>query len=106
MEAAWREHVDKLTLAQLSSAEACRQHINDFELQFVSASLGQTVLGSVDDVQEKIASMLHYQPHPDAQSMRRLANIYQSKYNAAIVKEMLDNVKCRTEQGYLSTSKC
>ena len=89
MEAAWREHVGQLTLAQLSSSEACQKHLNEFELQLVSTALGQTVIGSVDDIQEKIASVLRCHPHPDAKSMTRLSSIHQSAYNAAIVDEIL-----------------
>ena len=104
MEAAWCEHVRKLTLAQLSSAEECRAHINEFELKLVSTALGHTVIGSVYDVHENIASMLRCHPHPDAKSMRRLSNINQRTYNAAVVKEMLENAKARSEHGYVSTT--
>ena len=89
MEAAWREHVGQLTLAQLSSSEACQKHLNEFELQLVSTALGQTVIGSVNDIQEKVASVLRCHPHPDAKSMTRLSSIHQSAYNAAIVDEIL-----------------
>ena len=105
MEAAWREHVGQLTLAQLSSSEACQKHLNEFELQLVSTALGQTVIGSVDDIQEKIASVLRCHPHPDAKSMTRLSSIHQSAYNAAIVDEILKDAKKRSEQGFVSTEQ-
>ena len=103
MEQAWCEHVRQLTLAQLSSAEECQAHINEFELQLVSTALGHTVIGSVYDIGENIASMLRCHPHPDAQSMKRLSNISQRTYNMGIVNEMLAHAKRRSEQGYFST---
>ena len=105
MEQAWCEHVRKLTLAQLSSAEECQAHINEFELQLVSTALGHTVIGSVYDIGENIASMLRCHPHPDAQSMKRLTNITQRTSNMAMVKELLDHAKCRSEEGYFSSLK-
>jgi len=98
MKAAFREHVDKLTLAQLST-EACQKHMHAFNVQLDSTALGQTAIGSVDDVVEKIASILRCNPHQDAQSMKRLTKIHQKRLNAAMIEELLELARRCSEKG-------
>ena len=93
MDVTWREHVGKLTLEQLANADACQKHLDDFELQLVATATGQSVIGSVNDVQEMIASFIRSHPAPDASSMKRLAQIHRDAMIGEVVKEILDIAK-------------
>lgn len=48
MEDAWRAHVDSLTPAQLSSPDACSEHLNKFNSMCVSSDLACTWLDPGD----------------------------------------------------------
>ncbi len=72
MEAAWRSHMNNLTLEQLSSSSAVQNHINQFQLHLVAKGLGDTVIGSSHDVLETIATFINSNPAPPAQDLARL----------------------------------
>ena len=105
LQAAWTEHVGKLTLEQLSIPDAYKEHLDKFEMQLVATTLGHTVIGSVHDVQECIASLLRAHPVGGAEAMTKLANTRRGIMNAAMVNEVLEQVKQRSLNGYNSTEQ-
>ena len=100
LQAAWTEHVGKLTLEQLSIPDAYKEHLDKFEMQLVATTLGHTVIGSVHDVQECIASLLRAHPVGGAEAMAKLANTRRGIMNAAMVNEVLEKVKILSLDGY------
>ena len=105
MQAAWAEHVGKLTLEQLSIPDAYKKHLDEFEMQLVATTLGHTVIGSVYDVQECIASLLRAHPVGGLETMKKLANHQREIMNAVMVNEILEVVKERSIAGFNSTNK-
>ena len=96
MEEAWRAHIGKLTLQQLQSPEACREHMNSFPSSVVSQGLALTPVAGNDDVQDVITSFLRLQPEdmiPPAASLAMLTEMERELHIGVVLKEIRDIVK-------------
>ena len=93
MEAAWKEHVGKLTLEQLSSAEACREHLEGFHRQLVADGVRGTAIGSVQDVQHVIAEYLQNTTPATPAALRELTRRSRNFYVTQLVNELIEIAK-------------
>ena len=94
LEAAWRSHVGKLTLAQMSNSEACLQHLARYgEQQGWEETLGE------GDVGEVIAEYLKSRIAPRADAMLSLVHMEQGFAHSRAVEEILVQSRIAAEQG-------
>jgi hypothetical protein len=104
MQAAWREHCSKLTIAQLMDRAQTEEHIRQFECELVSQGLQGTALEDCDDVQELIArelgSCLDVDPAaPRADALRVLAGASQAFKIARMTEEVANKAKAAAVEG-------
>ena len=100
MELVWKEHCGRLTLQQLSSADACNEHLRNFERTLVEKGLQGTVLGNCDDVQGLIVKS--FMPGPAAPNGKALAVLAKAEQSFRIVKaaeELADMAKQNALEG-------
>ena len=105
LETAWHEHVGQLTIAQLASADACRAHLEKFQVKLVSDGLCDTPLCGLQDMHEMIASIIRESPALDAKSMAGLMRIQREVFNSKVVQEIAEMAKDRALQGHSSLPK-
>ena len=101
MKDAWREHVGKLTLQQIHSPDACREHLHSFPRSVVSQGLALTQLASNDDVQDVITTFLRSPDYmvPPAASMKVLADTVRAFHIGVTLEEIGGLVKDAAQDG-------
>ena len=101
MEDAWHEHVGKLTLEQVRSPDACREHLHSFPRAIVSQGFALTPLASNDDVQDVITTFLRSPDYmvPPAASMKVLADTERAFHIGVMLKEIGAIVKAAAQDG-------
>ena len=105
MEDAWHEHVCKLTLQQIRSPDACREHLHSFPRAIVSQGFALTPLASNDDVQDVITTFLRSPDYmvPPAASMRVLTDTERAFHMGVMLKEIGEMVKAAAQDGRKQT---
>ena len=107
METAWREHMEKLTLAELFSSPALpRAHMQQFQVELVSLGLEHTAIGSLEDVHEVIAKIIRDFPMLDASAMSKLMNAQRAFFEPLAVKEILEQAKEKCMEEGLAEVQC
>ena len=96
---AWRDHVSKLTLAQLMSTDACRAHTEQFQVKLVADGLGGTPLCGLQDMHELISSFVREGLALDAIAVKRLMQIQRDVYIADTVQEITKAAMERAMEG-------
>ena len=99
MERAWREHIGRLTLEQLSSADALQAHVRQFEVQLVAQGLDASIIGGITDVHEQIAKFLSEVPAVDAATMKTLANAQRKVLVGRVMSEIMEKIKEKSMEG-------
>ena len=99
MERAWREHIGRLTLEQLSSADALQAHVRQFEVQLVAQGLDTSIVGGITDVHEQIAKFLSEVPAVDAKTMETLANAQRKVLVGRVMSEIMEKIKETSMEG-------
>ena len=99
MERAWREHIGRLTLEQLSSADALQAHVRQFEVQLVAQGLDTSIVGGITDVHEQIAKFLSEVPAVDAETMKTLANAQRKVLVGRVMSEIMEKIKEKSMEG-------
>ena len=105
MEEAWREHIGKLTLQQIQSPDACREHLHSFPRAIVSQGFALTPLSSNDDVQDIITTFLRLPDYmvPPAASMKVLTDTERAFHIGVMLKEIGEKVKDAAQDGRRGT---
>ena len=105
MEDAWHEHVGKLTLQQIRSPDACREHLHSFPRAIVSQGLALTPLASNNDVQDVITTFLRSPDYmvPPAASMKVLTDTERAFHMGVMLKEIGEIVKAAAQDGRKKT---
>ena len=97
MEAAWRAHVGKLTLAQMTSPEVVRAHLQSFQASVVGEGLAGTSIDGIADVQGVITSFLRESSTPSAEAFKALAVMEAEFARAQVVLELMAHMKKHLE---------
>ena len=108
MEAAWRSHVGKLTLAQMSSPTACLEHLRRYgEAQGwpERLAIGE---GEIPDI---VSDYLHSRIAPSADAMAALVTMEQQFALNRALEEVLVQMRIAAEQGvprtaWIELNKC
>ena len=96
MDAAWRSHVGKLTLAQMSSPTACLEHLKKYG---VEQGWQEALDVSSRDVPAVVSDYLRSRIAPSADAMFALVNMEQQFALNRALEEVLVQARIAAEQG-------
>ena len=96
LDAAWRSHVGKLTLAQMSSPTACLEHLKKYGMD---NGWPETLDVSANDVPQVVSSYLHSRVAPSADAMFTLVTMEQQFALNRALEEVLVQSRLAAEQG-------